>query len=243
MAVTTMVLRSKGTLISAGVLLVTIVSVTFLLNTGSHKIDMEMSQQDTLRMKPQEHYFERNLSHYNPSEVLLPYTENTPDTVHVLWCGLKWFEFKHFLSLLSIMKVQQPSKVIIHYWDDNKVLRDRNDYNLWYSQLLDEYYNIVTRSRGPTAPDCEDNTIMMENVLDILKNGGIYVNDTIVLTHHLHHLRKLPLSVGVTNKNVPVTFKTLAYLVAKKGEATSEKLQSLRGDDFSSSCAVSGKTE
>lgn len=166
------------------------------------------------------YFYERNLTRLKYDEVLLPYTEYSPDTVRMIWCGKKWFEFKHYLSLLSVMKVQQPNKVVIYYWRENLILRDRNDYNLWYQQLTDEYYNIVTVSMGDTAPNCTDNAVMMGILRDVMKNGGVYVNDTVIINRQLHELRSHRLAIGVRDKFAGVEFNNIAFMVASKGAAS-----------------------
>lgn len=139
------------------------------------------------------------------------------------------------------MKKQQPNKLIIHYWKDQTILRDRNDYNLWYWELKDEYYNIILSPLGDTAPDCTNDGIMMGHVFNVLKNnGGIYINDTLVLNHHLHHLRKNALSAAVVDKDKGLVYSNLAFLVAKTGELTAEKIQTLQTSGDLIQCSTSG---
>ncbi|XP_067934046.1 uncharacterized protein [Watersipora subatra] len=128
------------------------------------------------------------------------------------------------------MKIQQPNKLIIYYWKNQPILRDNNDYNLWYAQLSSEYYNIVTKSLGEEAPDCSDDDTMTKHVTDVLANGGIYVNDTIILLKHLHGLRSKSLTAAVDDITKPVVYTNLAFLIAKKGEATLENLKKLRSN-------------
>lgn len=169
-----------------------------------------------------DYFFERRVQHIHYDDILLPYTTHTPDTVRMLWCGKKWFEFKHYLSVVSIMKVQQPNKLVIYYWKDNLIMRDRNDYNLWYQELTKEYYNIVTYSLGATAPDCTNEAVMMGHLVDIMKNGGIYINDTIILNKHLHTLRTHNLTVAVRQQTDNVKYSNIAFMVAAKGAATAD---------------------
>lgn len=184
------------------------------------------------------YFFERNIEHYKPMEVLLPYRKTAPDTIHMLWCGRKWFEFKHYLSVVSIMKVQQPNKIVLHYWENNLIIRDRNDYNLWYQELSDEYYNIVTNRLGATAPDCTDDSVMIGHVMDILKGGGIYVNDTVVINQKLHDLRYNNVTVGLRDVEGATIYSNIAFIIAKRGYATAENLLK---PDKTVACATSGK--
>ena len=234
-------LRLKRVVISVTAGLAALLIIYTLLNSGDSRHNNSLSQGTCGSLNTASksvHFYERNISHYRPSEVLLPYTKTAPDTIHLILCGRKWLEFKHFLALLSIMKVQQPSKVIIHYWKDNPILRDKNDYNLWYSQLGEEYYNIMTWLIGDTAPDCSDDDVMTKEIMNVLKNGGIYINDTVMLTQHIHNLRYKSLTAGIVDSDKPLVYTNLAFLIAKKGEATLDKLKNLKDINL---CSKSGK--
>jgi len=47
------------------------------------------------------------------SEILMP--DLVPPDVHFIWCGERWFEFKHYLSVMSVRRAMQPDKIYIHY--------------------------------------------------------------------------------------------------------------------------------
>jgi len=38
-----------------------------------------------------------------------------PPDVHFIWCGERWFEFKNYLSVMSVRRAIQPDKIYIHY--------------------------------------------------------------------------------------------------------------------------------
>ena len=232
--------RSRTSCMALVAIVATFAIFTLFYNTQTNPTHPTITNTYTPDSK-HKHFYERNVEHYKPNDVLLPYVGHAADTIHIIWCGRKWFEFKHFLSLLSIMKKQQPNKVIVHYWDDNPILRDRNDYNLWYWDLKAEYYNIIPSSMGKTAPDCTNDGIMMSHVFAVLKNnGGIYINDTVVLNEHLHHLRKRPLSAAVVDKDKGLVYSNLAFLVSKTGELTADNLQALQTSNDVIQCSTSG---
>jgi len=47
------------------------------------------------------------------TEILLP--DLVPPDVHFIWCGERWFEFKNYLSVMSVRRAIQPDKIYIHY--------------------------------------------------------------------------------------------------------------------------------
>ena len=47
------------------------------------------------------------------AEILMP--DLVPPDVHFIWCGERWFEFKHYLSVMSVRRAIQPDKIYIHY--------------------------------------------------------------------------------------------------------------------------------
>jgi len=47
------------------------------------------------------------------SEILMQ--DLVPPDVHFLWCGERWFEFKNYLSVMSVRRAMQPDKIYIHY--------------------------------------------------------------------------------------------------------------------------------
>ena len=47
------------------------------------------------------------------SEILFP--DLVPPDVHFIWCGERWFEFKNYLSVMSVRRAMQPDKIYIHY--------------------------------------------------------------------------------------------------------------------------------
>jgi len=59
------------------------------------------------------------------SNILIP--DLIPPDVHFLWCGSKWFEFKNYLSVMSVRRMIQPDKIYIHFEQEPGV--DRVYYN------------------------------------------------------------------------------------------------------------------
>ena len=47
------------------------------------------------------------------ADILMPGL--VPPDVHFVWCGERWFEFKNYLSVMSVRRTIQPDKIYIHY--------------------------------------------------------------------------------------------------------------------------------
>jgi len=47
------------------------------------------------------------------ADILMPGL--VPPDVHFIWCGERWFEFKNYLSVMSVRRTMQPDKIYIHY--------------------------------------------------------------------------------------------------------------------------------
>lgn len=128
--------------------------------------------------------------------------------------------------------------MVIHYWSDNPVLRDPNNYNVWHSQITSEYYNIVHRVLGQTAPDCTNDGMMMSYLLEIMQEGGIYVNDTVIINHELHRYRRKKLTVAIRDEKLGYSFSNIAFMVAAKDYVT---MDNIKNPDQTLYCQTSGE--
>jgi hypothetical protein len=78
-----------------------------------------------------------------------------PD-VHFLWCGDRWFEFKHYLSVMSVRRAIQPDKIYIHFENEPKI--DRVYYNQVSQSEPSEFRvrphsTVGVRGHGPLSPE------------------------------------------------------------------------------------------
>jgi len=65
------------------------------------------------------------------------FTAQIPPDVHYLWCGRRWFEFRHYLSVISVLRAVQPNKITIHY--EHKPDIDKVYYHQWLDNLKHDY--------------------------------------------------------------------------------------------------------
>ena len=104
-----------------------------------------------------------------------------PPNVHYLWCSggrERWFEFKHYLSVLSVMRALQPHKIVFHY--DSEPPVDKNQYNLWLRDLKnDAQFFIMQPMTGELADYCAgDRSARIQLILRTLDaEGGYYVSE------------------------------------------------------------------
>ena len=57
-----------------------------------------------------------------------------PTNVYYMWCGKdRWFEFKHYISILSVTKALPVDKIVFYY--EHLPAMDKMYYNLWYGDV------------------------------------------------------------------------------------------------------------
>ena len=113
------------------------------------------------------------------SRLLVP--GNTPNIVFYVWCGKRWLEFNHYMSILSVIKTLKPDVILFYY--DNVPIRDYWLYNTWYKELIETYpfftpTALMTEQYGCKAFK-EPNLEFIYNVLK--KTGGMYVHEEVVI--------------------------------------------------------------
>lgn len=141
----------------------------------------------------------------------------TPNIVYYVWCGPRWFEFLHYLSVRSVIRQLRPDNIVFLY--DTAPIVDDWIYNTWYSELAAEYPFFRPYHLDPTKePACvghsQPNVTFM---LGLLTNtGGMYINEHTILADYPLDLRKLdivlatnPLSASdVVGEAVPAVLAT-----------------------------------
>ncbi|XP_059156129.1 uncharacterized protein LOC131941134 [Physella acuta] len=102
-----------------------------------------------------------------------------PTTAYYVWCGDKPFLFRDYLSILSIIRVIQPLKLVFYY----NTLPSADQQSTWFDEL---------RQSLPLLDLVQIDTNIQCNTLDALgvvleklavsKVGGIFVGERITLT-------------------------------------------------------------
>ncbi|XP_067933428.1 uncharacterized protein [Watersipora subatra] len=129
-----------------------------------------------------------------PRQILGAY-EGVANIVSFIWCGKnRLFEFKHMLSVLSALKVQQPLKVNLFYWPGSKPQEDL--YNSWLSELKETFFNFKV-SKIPhdiqepvTCADTNHRANTISSLIKSMPYGGIFMDENILLQHPVDQYRK-----------------------------------------------------
>ena len=134
-----------------------------------------------------------------------------PNTVHYVWCGERWFEFHHYLSVKSVLREVKPDLVIFHY----DVLPTIDDwiYNTWFDELKKEFPFIYTRPAGYQEKICLDSKNANPKFINkqLRKHGGMYVHEQTMFLQFPIWLRKYDFVKGRDYKT------GYGFLLAKKG--------------------------
>lgn len=128
------------------------------------------------------------------SAQILGATEGVAHVVIFIWCGHgRTFEFKHMLSVLSAIKVQQPLRTILFYWSGKEPKEDL--YNNWLSELTNTFYNFELRQMTEDIPQPNSCTDIFQKAnyisasLKSLPYGGVYMDENIILRKPVNEFR------------------------------------------------------
>lgn len=83
-------------------------------------------------------------------------------TVHIIWCRDSFFEYRHYLSVMSVVKHLQPSNIVFHAISIPKV--DKYRYYLWFDEIKQRLPNFAVMAISPnhacmrTIIGCENST-------------------------------------------------------------------------------------
>ena len=193
------------------------------LNTKTNnevKTDNEVKDEKSLRevdaaddpekiLKPSSGNKEFVIETYDHKTLLdVKYVSNT---VHYVWCGKRWFEFHHYLSMKSVLREIQPDLIIFHH--DYLPILDEWLYNTWFDDLRDEFPFLFLRAAYPQEKLCLDHKRPNPEFINaqLTERGGIYVNE------HTMMLR------------FPIEFKEYDYIKGRDSETGFGFLLARRG--------------
>ena len=101
--------------------------------------------------------------------------------VFYMWCGKdRWFEFKHYISILSLSKAFPVDKIMFYY--EHLPAMDKMYYNLWYSDVRhDMAFFIENPMEDWQKKYCERGVSVQEKLEIIMQllnqEGGIFVTE------------------------------------------------------------------
>ena len=183
---------------------------------------------DTSATRPPSYFVHDSLPH----EHLLN-SSFAPNVVYYVWCGRRWFEFQHYLSVMSVVRLLRPDNIVFCY--DAEPVVDSWTYSTWYSEIAD-YYPFFHRHRlldnepaclGHSTPNM---TFVRTNLLTA--TGGMYVNEQTILARYELEQRLKDLVVGYVPRTDRTTHddKPLALMATKPGVPGHRSVRRLLSD-------------
>ncbi|XP_076451490.1 uncharacterized protein LOC143287396 isoform X2 [Babylonia areolata] len=141
-----------------------------------------------------------------------------PDTtLHYLWCGHRFFDFRNYVAMKSAIEALQPKKVVFHY--QYAPMKDPDGYFTWFERLSSLYPNIILVKVNTTAdePCYSGGFKRFVLVFNILKRyGGIYIPEDAIFLRFADRFRRMSFVSGVSSCNLKYFFEGI--VIAKFGQ-------------------------
>jgi len=154
-----------------------------------------------------------------------------PNVVYYLWCGRRWFEFQHYLSVMSVVRLLRPDNIIFCY--DSEPVVDSWTYHTWYSEIADSYPFFRRHRLLADEPGClghsRPNMTFVRTYL-LTATGGMYMNEHTILSRYPLDLRLKHLVAGLRPPSTDDDHEMLALLATKPGLPGSRTVRSVLGD-------------
>ena len=139
---------------------------------------------------------------FSASEQLNP--AYIPSNVHYVWCGARVYEFREYLSVMSVLRRMRPDRVILHY--DILPVNDRRYYNQWLQELQKDFPFFVMSRMSKTRADVlcyADYQIKRTMLLSMLsEEGGLYLSDTTWMLGFDPKVRLLDVLFGLEEESI-----------------------------------------
>ena len=115
-----------------------------------------------------------------------PVNTRLPKIVYYLWCSRNpYFVFANYLSLQSTAKFLQPERILFLYNTMPQV--DKHKYNMWLGEFVEEYPYIQMQQLRHNAT-CSNQKSILEFLYDYLRDGGIVLGTSTILSEPAMHL-------------------------------------------------------
>ena len=148
------------------------------------------------------------------------------NTVYYIWCGKRWFEYQHYMSVLSVIKEVRPDLIIFYY--DQYPVSDKWIYNTWLKELKESFPFLRFRplSGDEKAAACEGhaNPRLSFAYSRLTVRGGIYISENTILNRFPHYFKNITLVNAMNEKT-----KT-GFIMSKGGLPGQYSLQWLARD-------------
>ncbi|XP_070195849.1 uncharacterized protein [Littorina saxatilis] len=104
-----------------------------------------------------------------------------PITVHYMWCRKSHFEYKHYLSLLSVAKVLLPDQIVFHYLEMPQT--DRKGYFTWFDDIQREVAMLSLKQIHNTRHCSHDFSKGVPKSDDFPSADGVFMMEDIAITN------------------------------------------------------------
>ncbi|PVD32149.1 hypothetical protein C0Q70_07578 [Pomacea canaliculata] len=130
-----------------------------------------------------------------------------PRTVYYLWCGDKQFLFRHYLVLLSSIRILRASKII--FMHDHLPQNDGNLYNTWFDEFK---YSVPNFQLLQVAGTCGRKD-SLKAVLELLPTeGAIVLGENALIPRLPTGIEHMPLWLALSGEDV-----SRGVLIAQRG--------------------------
>lgn len=144
-----------------------------------------------------------------------------PPNVHYMWCGNKWFEFRDYLSVMSVLRSVSPDKITIHY--EHPLGVDKLFYHQWLDYLKHDYpYLVMVQMDERQRQFClqEDRELRIQLILEILNiEGGLYISHRTWLLSFPPQKRKIDFEMAIAADSVD------GYILMRQGSLSTQEVR------------------
>jgi len=138
------------------------------------------------------------VSHNTSSKQLdNPMVAKIPSIIHFIWCGQRFFQFKNYLSVQSIIRVLKADKLVVHY--EALPQMDQLFYHQWFQDIQHDFpFAHLEPLTAENLIFCNPQTPADVRANIILKflnqEGGVYVSENTWLLRFDAEERSLDMS-------------------------------------------------
>ncbi|KAK7488448.1 hypothetical protein BaRGS_00020233 [Batillaria attramentaria] len=126
----------------------------------------------------QSNYLYNDLSNNTIHTTLI--RQNSPLTVHYMWCRKSHFEYKHYVSVMSVAKVLRPDQIVFHYLE--MPLSDKKGYFTWFEDLQQEIAMLSLKPIHRLRYCGHDFPATVSKDSDFPNPNGVFMTDDVAVT-------------------------------------------------------------
>ena len=104
-----------------------------------------------------------------------------PITVHYMWCRKSHFEYKHYLSMLSVAKVLRPDQIVFHYLEMPQ--KDGKGYFTWFDDIQREVAMLSLKQLKDLKHCSHDFSKGVPKSEDFPHTNGVFMMEDIAITN------------------------------------------------------------